>query len=248
MSSDAQEPAKKPQSKTFHHQYLKNGTKLYLNTKTADVHFKFDADGDDGAGKRIPAHKNLLAAESDVFEAMFYGGLKENGDIQVIDASDAAFMEFLQYFYLSKFNLTAKHVVDVLHLGHKYNVAQCIDDCMTFLVETMDNENVCTILQRAVLYDQTELLKMCEKHIIINTAAVFQSANFLECDQKILAHILKMNLFSCSEVEVFQACMAWIKAKSKQTISINKAMDKKYLGNLYNEIRFASMTIDIYAH
>lgn len=59
------------------------------------------------------AHKNLLANTSDVFDAMFYGDLKETGDISIVDASDAAFEEFLQYFYQCKVKLTAKNIAEV---------------------------------------------------------------------------------------------------------------------------------------
>lgn len=59
--------------------------KLYLNSKTADVHFKFGSDDDESSIIRVPAHKKLLAIVSNVFDAMFYGDLKENDDIQVID-------------------------------------------------------------------------------------------------------------------------------------------------------------------
>lgn len=69
---------------------------LYHDTKTADVQFTFGSHASDGTVTRIPAHKNLLAAGSKVFRTMFYGDLKETGDVRVVDTSDAAFKEFLQ--------------------------------------------------------------------------------------------------------------------------------------------------------
>lgn len=51
-----------------------------------------------------------------------------------------------------------------------------------------------------------------------------------------------MGVLSCSEVDVFKACMAWVKAKSKQS-AVTKPIVDKYLGDLYYSIRFASMTI-----
>lgn len=87
--------------------------KLYSDSKTADVHFTFDSSTNYGTEIRIGAHKNLLAATSDVFGAMLYGELKETGDIRVIDVSDAAFKEFLQYFYQRTVKLTAENIAEV---------------------------------------------------------------------------------------------------------------------------------------
>lgn len=85
---------------------------LYRDSKTADVHFKFES-SNNGTATQIDAHKNLLAATSDVFGAMFYGELKETGDIRVVDVSDAAFKEFLQYFYQRKVKLSAENISEV---------------------------------------------------------------------------------------------------------------------------------------
>lgn len=91
---------------------LESVGKLYRDSKTADVHFTFES-SNNGADTRIDAHKNLLAATSDVFGAMFYGEMKETGDIRVVDVSEAAFKEFLQYFYQRKVKLTAENVAEV---------------------------------------------------------------------------------------------------------------------------------------
>lgn len=45
--------------------------KLYQNARSADVYFSIASM--DGSVKRIPAQKSVLAAVSDVFDAMFYG-------------------------------------------------------------------------------------------------------------------------------------------------------------------------------
>lgn len=105
------------QSESSQYEFFENSLEsvaaLYHDSKTADVHFTFESSSNDGIETRITAHKSLLAATSDVFGAMLYGELKETGDIPVIDASDAAFKEFLQYFYQRKVKLTAENVAEV---------------------------------------------------------------------------------------------------------------------------------------
>lgn len=232
---------KSVQSKTYDSPLLvENGKNSYLNPRFADVNFLFNSSG--GTVTHIPAHKHLLAMSSDVFEAMFYGESRNSGDIEIVSVSEAEFMEFLQYFYLSKVDLTAKNILGVMHLGRKYNVAKCITDCTQFLVDTLDDQNICTVLQHAIFYGSPKLIKACEKFIVVNTAAVFGSAGFLQCDQRVLAHILIMNVLSCPEVAVFEACMAWVKARCGEN-PLSKEMVVAHLGHLYYDIRFTSMTI-----
>lgn len=217
-----------------------NGKKLYMNARTSDVTFSFDSN--DGSVARIVAHKNLLAAQSDVFEALFYGKSKSDRSVHMRDVSDGAFKEFLQYFYLSEVKLSIENIGDVMHLGHKYNVTQCVSDCVGFLTDVLTDENVCTIFLLAIRYDQSVLIKHCERRVMVNTAGIFKTIGFLMCDWEVLGYILKMDVLTCSEVEVFEACMAWVRAQSKQ-ITPSRKVVRKFLGDLYYAIRFASMSI-----
>lgn len=96
----------------FFENSLEGVAKLYHDTKSADVHFTFES-SNNSEETRIDAHKNLLSATSDVFEAMFYGDLKEPAEIRMVDVSDAAFKEFLQYFYQRRVKLTVENVAEV---------------------------------------------------------------------------------------------------------------------------------------
>lgn len=219
---------------------MKTTEHFYLNTKLADVHFVFGSD--DGTIARIPAHKHLLAVISDVFEKMFYGELKEMGDVTITDTSDAVFKEFLQFFYRSDVHLSVEHIIDILYLGHKYNVNECIFACVEFLKDNVTDENVCDVLTPAIFFEHQQLIKICDAHIKSNTAAVIKSISFLECHREVLARILMMNLLSCSEVEVFEVCMAWVRTKSGHDV-LSKEIVDTHLGDLFNKIPYASMTI-----
>lgn len=144
--------------KTYENNCLEKGKNSYLQSEYSDVGFLFGEK--DAIVARVPAHKANLAGSSDVFRAIFYGDLKEPGDVHIQDSNDAAFMEFLQYFYLSKVKLTKANVVSVLHLGEKYDIEKCVIDCIQFLMETLDNENVCDRFGLAILYDNKEMQKM----------------------------------------------------------------------------------------
>lgn len=77
----------------------KNLEKHFLNTKTADIYFTF-ADGDDLV--KIPAHKTLLAAQSDAFMIMFYGEWKVKDDVRIEDVPVKYSPNFCSSFIYAK--------------------------------------------------------------------------------------------------------------------------------------------------
>lgn len=166
--------------------------KFYLDIESADVHFWLDQHS------TVPAHKVLLAAESDVFNSMFYGPMKIDRYINIAEDNVpiVAVMEFLKYFYFEDTKPSVEYIDHVLYLGRKYLVEKCVNGCMAIYNELLDNESACDILDRVLLYDIEEMIKICSNHISVNTLAVFNSAQFIECSEKALEHILKLNLLS----------------------------------------------------
>lgn len=215
---------------------------LFLDGKIADVNFIFESI--DGQQDQIPAHKTLMAARSDVFEAMFYGTVKEKGDIKIVDATVAAFKEFLQFFYLSRLSFTNENIAYVMDLVNKYNVNGGMNICVSFLRDMLTVHNACTVYGLAILYEQEDLKQKVEDKISNNTKAfVFDSPSFLKCNKVILSHILKLNSLSCPETEVFKACIDWVKATSGME-SITRVMIQTHLGDLFYNIGFGLMKID----
>ncbi|XP_055306482.1 uncharacterized protein LOC129570785 [Sitodiplosis mosellana] len=218
---------------------IKIGENSYLSEEMADFHFKFEIA--DGQYERVPAHKIFLITASDVFRTMFNGTWDENDEVEIVDASVVEFKEFLQFFYLQQVKVSISNVARVMYLGNKYNIAQCLSVCERFIINTLDENNVCWAYELAIVYDQTKLKKYCETFIGINTKVVLASDNFLKSDSKVLGHILKLNTLSCSENEIFEACMNWVKATAKVD-QLTREIVQAQLGELFYNIRFKSMT------
>lgn len=220
------------------HLLLSTGATLYLKAELADVFFMCKTK--DGQIERIPAHKALLAAASEVFQAMFYGELKESGDIKIVDASNVAFKEFLKFFYLTEVELTMTNVDQIMNLANKYQITVCINACARYLKDRLTNEDVCWIYGLAILFDHKQLKKLCAKFVCANAKEIFKTRNFLDCNKDVLRHILNLNLWSCTETELFEACMDWV-AVTTQTF--DKDQVRQVFGALFYEFRFGSMTI-----
>lgn len=103
----------------------------YLSEKYAEFHFIFNST--DGKCDRIPVHKVFLSAKSNVFEKMFTGSWSDKWEVEIVDVTASAFREFLQFIYLSKVKLTMENVSDVIDLGKKYNMNECVIVCGEFI-------------------------------------------------------------------------------------------------------------------
>lgn len=141
---------------SVNHTIPANCGRLYLDSKTADVHFIFGADS--SPCERIPAHKNILSVGSPAFEAMFYGSLIEKGDVQIVDATAAEFKEFLQFFHRSKVQLTNKNIVNVTYLCKKYEMTDALQICETFFQQNLFINDVCEVYSLASFLE----LESCE--------------------------------------------------------------------------------------
>lgn len=211
--------------------------KLYKDEEMADVYFVFKS------GERIPAHKILLSAGSEVFRAMFYGPIKEKGDVQMDEASAAGFVEFLQFFYSNIIKLTMVNIDNVMNYVHKYDVTECFDFCVQFLIKHPTPDNVLQVHGLAVLFEQNVLRSKCEHLISSKTEVVLRLPSFLECDRRAISSILEQDVLSCPETVLFEAVMSWVKAASKQE-ELTRDIIQKHLGDLFYQIRFRSMTYD----
>lgn len=209
---------------------------LFTSRTLADVIFVFDS------RKEIAAHKLILAMKSPVFCQMFFGPLKETGDIKIVDTLPKAFTEFLQFFYLNKVKLTSDNIQEVMELADKYDVPQCMAACSKFLKNIAMPENMCLVYQMALLYSNTDLIEYCEEKIQIDPKSIFDTSSFKNCDRVILKCILAINLH-CDELTVFNACMDWAKNTCERDNIVGNAGNyKKVLGDCFQLIRFPSMT------
>lgn len=106
-----------------------NNEKLYLNAQSADVFFTFQLNGEKMV--KIPAHKNILASISPIFDIMFRNST--DIDIPIFETTPQVFQEFLQFFYLSQAKLACENLVFVKYLCKKYKLNECTRMCVNLI-------------------------------------------------------------------------------------------------------------------
>lgn len=216
--------------------------KLYLDSRTADIMFVFNTKDDKNEG--IPSHKSILSAISPVFDAMLYGPAREKGDITIVDSTPDAFREFLQFFYLTKVELTADNLLEVIMMSKKYMLDDGLSACTEFCKTILTLDNMCWGYELAHHFDLNSLRQFCEQQIAANPNKIFQSSYFLNCDVNLLRHILQLNSLNCNEWIIFDACIAWAKrACARNGVKPKKADHlRTQFGDLIHEIRFGEFT------
>ncbi|XP_055319529.1 BTB/POZ domain-containing protein 6-B-like [Sitodiplosis mosellana] len=227
---------------------LKNGgaseaiAGMYLNEELADVHFIFNYDDD---VQKVPANKGILAALSPVFYAMFFGALKEKGDVEIVDADAESFKEFLQFFYRSEVTLTMENMENVVRLADIYDILEHVNASAVLLKSQPTLENLCWEYQLALCLKNEELIESCANKINRVPEIMFESDLFQRCDKNTLKRILDLDLH-CKETDVFNACLSWARYACKENDLDETQMKnlKAQLGDCLQLIRFGAMTIE----
>lgn len=179
-----------------------NIKEFYLNARKADVFFVFDADTEHA--KRVPAHKIVLTTKSPVFKSMLSATawIEENGDIHIADATADGFKKFLQFFYLTQFEMTSKNIAEVVYLCEKYEFTKALNVCKDSLKRSLTTENVCTWYGIAQLLKWRAVIDSCEMEIECSPEEVCSSASFLKCDREVFGNVLPLLMEGkCEEVD-----------------------------------------------
>ncbi|GIY69856.1 speckle-type POZ protein [Caerostris darwini] len=104
----------------------------------------------------VPAHKNILAARSPVFAAMFATEMSENltNVVDITDMDVSVLRNMLTFMYSGRIeNLTAASAGDLLFAADKYQLQGLKAMCSDFLKSKLSLQNVLVILAAGDLYD-----------------------------------------------------------------------------------------------
>lgn len=119
---------------------------------TADVTFKIKK-------AELKAHKFILASNSNVFRAMFYGEYQEKSKAVVIKDVDYDVMVAL-FDYIYTRDMKYEDVQFMLNLAtaaNKYDIGRLYKICISFALENLSGDNVVDAILFAELHDENKL-------------------------------------------------------------------------------------------
>ncbi|XP_064553796.1 protein roadkill-like [Drosophila montana] len=161
-----------------------NFGKLFNNPKFSDVKIVTK-------GMEIYAHKNILAARSPVFEAMFSSATEENqrGVVTIDDMDPEVQTEMLRFIYTDHAPNLDKMSRDLLVASQKYSLPKLKAMCEKSLVATLSIENAAETLVFADLYNANQLKARTIDFIKVNMDDVRRTAGWQDMSQNHFALI-----------------------------------------------------------
>ena len=189
-----------------------------------DVHLKV---GDD----EFPAHRIVLAANSDYFHAMFAHGMKESSQ-EVIELKDenisaAAMRIVMDAIYGGEININDENVFEVLlaadHLQVTSVIQQCCEYLQTeFVQRKFDLQTYCRTCSIADRHGLNDLKEAVQREMALIYKEICGRDEFLshfDADQ--LSSLLSRDdLNAPSENFVFKSVMQWIKYKKEERMGV----------------------------
>lgn len=132
------------------------------------------------------AHRIILAARSEYFRALLYGGLRESQDdnhtIEIKECQSAAFRMLLLYIYTGRISLLKEKeeiLLDLLGLVHQYGFQQLETSLSIYLKSILSLQNVCTIYDTACLYNLKNLKQHSAQFIDNHANEIIKTNEFL---------------------------------------------------------------------
>ncbi|XP_037027772.1 BTB/POZ domain-containing protein 9 [Bradysia coprophila] len=171
---------------------------------------------------KIPAHRVILAARSEYFRALLYGGLSESTQHDIrLEIPLEAFKCLLGYIYsgfLSLSQMKEENILDTLGLANQYGFSELELAISEYLRQILSLENGCAILDAARLYSLDTLINVCHTFMDRNATAMLVHESFKNLSQESLCGLLKRDSFFAPEVIIFGAVSNWCKVNQTTDI------------------------------
>ncbi|KAL3184166.1 hypothetical protein MRX96_032452 [Rhipicephalus microplus] len=199
------------------------------------------------------AHKMILAAQNDVFRAMFYGDFAKEDRIVITDLHPEGIHGMLRYFYSGRLEVNSVHqAACTLTAAHKYLVTELEEQCLKFMNCRMTPDDVCPFLDYILTVGEEALATPATIVIIKDSLKVLSSTTLKSFREATIKYLLK-HITNISEAPVLQAVHTWgqnflTPAKKPQSSKRRKFSDHKkekfraVLEPLFPELRFLALT------
>jgi len=134
-----------------------------------------------------------------------------------------------------------------MYAGKKYQLPKLIGECQRILQTNISTDNVCTILDQAILFEELELINKSVMFIGKNAENVLKSDAFLALSKEGLRHVAIFDWLQIKETVLYDACLKWVTFQLKngpgKIENTTDSMIRETLGEVLYGIRFPTMSL-----
>jgi len=189
-------------------------------------------------GQNYVAHRAVLAASSQYFNALFTTSMKEKDSTAIKLAIPSSIAEELLTFLYTGDTILCKENVKQLLLAADYLMLEELkQQCVKFLALELSPSTCPQIYHLAVKYNCQELAKKAESYILKNFSLMKEQFEFMYMDVHQLGDVISSDeLVVGGEDEVFEAIVTWVNYDANQR--------ERYFDDLFKRVRLWSLTVD----
>lgn len=199
--------------------------------------------------RKFRCHKLFLAMRSEVFNAMFYGDLAEQGTVEVVDVHPDGFGMMLKYLYSGKAYL--KDIEGALHCraaARKYLVTQLVQGCTDYIKKKLNASNICSYLNYYARTREPDMDVDVVNRVLTSSEQealkVLSSEELVLAEEYTIDYILE-NIKRVDEIRVAEALMRWAQEQCVKSFGCEKPLEvKDLMRSFFSKLRFLAMTAE----
>ena len=182
--------------------------RMFNDRVRTDVTFHVDG------GQQISAHRIVLASQSEYFECLLYGKMKEgtSSEINLEGTPADAFRELLRYLYAGSIShLPLSTTLDLHLLADRFAVLSLKEMIELALKRALSTENVLYIYSHAHHLSESYLQQKCEDFVDNHAGDIVKDEAVKHVQKHILQTLLNRDtLLLENELLIFDAVWRWI--------------------------------------
>lgn len=159
-------------------------------------------------------HRNILAASSPYFRAMFTSELREGLETRVSfnEISPWILKRIIEYVYTGKLEITVDNAQEMLAAGSLFQYPSIVEACCEFLKHQLHSTNCLGIEEFAQLHNCQTLQEEANKYTLDNFSSVVCGDEFCHISIDRLIQYLNSDYIDVQNEEtVYDAVMTWLK-------------------------------------
>ncbi len=205
---------------------------LWKEEKLCDVQLNVE-------GRKLPAHKNVLASASPYFNSMFLRDFKESKDNEVIleGISHTALETILGAIYTKKLKLNNTIVGEVMAGADFLQMDEIAEKCEQHMVTKLSNVTCFQFLKLCEKFNMEEGRAAANEYIIKHFTTLRKNKEFLSISKDALCSYLDHEeLNPENEADVFHAAQSWIEHEKNR---------EQYAVEILRAVRLANISTEI---